>query len=225
MKEKIVLGLGNNIDYEIVWDSNIFEDLVRKYDIRNAELTPEIEIGSERDLVISILGFLKSEIGGECFVADSEILENFAGYFDYRITMGGTSVRAAAAMGRMGYTSALHMVTLNDHVRRLLPEGCSYVCSASEEGIYPHLIIQFCQGISVTASDIVIRTSRSNRIIYVNDRDNTEMKLNADLINHVKDCEVFLISGFNAMQDKMLLKERLQTLLGILNNLPKNARV
>ena len=28
MKEKIALGFGNNIDYEIVWNSEVIEDLV-----------------------------------------------------------------------------------------------------------------------------------------------------------------------------------------------------
>lgn len=225
MNERIVLGLGNNIDYEIVWDSAVLEDLIQKYGICNEELSPDTTISCERDLVVSILGFLKTESGGERFATSADIIEKFAGYFDYRITMGGTSVRAAAAMGKLGHTSALHLVTINDHVRRLLPKDCPYVCSARAESIYPHLIIQFCQGITVEASNIAIHTSRSNRIIYVNDIDNTEMELNEGFADLVKSCEVFLVSGFNAMQDKGLLEKRLQTLLGIMGSLPKEARV
>ncbi len=225
MNEKIVLGLGNNIDYEIIWDSAVLEDLIRKYGICNEELSPDITISSERDLVVSILGFLKTESGGERFVNSADIIEIFAGHFDYRITMGGTSVRAAAAMRKLGHTAALHLVTLNDHVRRLLPKDCPYVCSAREEGIYPHLIVQFCQGITVEASDIAIHTSRSNRIIYDNDIDNIEMALNEDFAGMLRDSQVFLISGFNAMQDEGLLEKRLQTLLDIMDSLPMEAHV
>lgn len=225
MKEKIILGLGNNIDYEILWNSAVFEDLILKYGIRNEELGTDIEINSERDLVLSILGFLKSEGGGERFVSSSDIIEEFAKYFEYCVTMGGTSVRAAAAMSKLGYTAALHLVTINGHVRRLIPEGFPYVCSANAESIYPHLIIQFCSGIKVHAADIDICTSRSNRIIYVNDPDNDVMALNEDLRGLISEAEVFLISGFNAMHMEALLDRRLESLLRIMEALPETAQV
>ncbi len=225
MKEKIILGLGNNIDYEIVWDSRVFEEMIIQYGIHKDELSNEIPVNSERDLVVSILGFLKEEVGGERYVVSPDIIEKFAKNFECRITMGGTSVRAATAMRKLGYTSALHLVTINDHVRRLLPPDCPYVCSADEEHIYPHLIVQFTGGMKVTASDIDIYTSRSNRIIYDNDPDNVEMKLSGNLRELITDAEVFLISGFNAMHSKTLLEERLQTLLKIMAALPEKAYV
>ncbi|HWQ77183.1 MAG TPA: ADP-dependent glucokinase/phosphofructokinase [Anaerovoracaceae bacterium] len=225
MKEKIILGLGNNIDYEIIWNAKVLEDLIIRYDIRDIEISAGIEINSERDLVVSILGFLKTGTGGERFVSSPDIIEKFAGYFKYKITMGGTSVRAAAAMRKLGYISALHLVTVNDHVRRLIPKGCPYVCSAKEDSLYPHLIVQFVRGASVSAGSIDIHAGRSNRIIYVNDKDSVEMTLNEDFADLVKDAEVLLISGFNAMRDKTLLGERLQTLLKIMSALPEDAYV
>lgn len=225
MKEKIILGLGNNIDYEIVWNSKVFEDLLLKYDISDDELSTNRKVSSERDLIISLLGFMKSECGGECFVASSDIIEKFAKNFEYKITMGGTSVRAAIAMRKLGYTSALHLVTINDHVRRLIPNDCPYVCSAKEERLYPHLIVQFCRDTRVKAFDIDIHTGCSNRIIYVNDKENSEMELNEDFADLITDAKVFLVSGFNAMHSKELLDERLQTLLKIMLDLPKDALV
>lgn len=225
MKEKIALGLGNNIDYELVWDSKILEGLIAEYKICDKELSADIEVTDERDLTVSILGFLKSESGGERFVSSPDIIKKFVNRFRYTITMGGTSARAAAAMGKLGHTAALHLVTMNDHVRKLLPEGCPYVCSAKEEGIYPHMIIQFSQNTVVKASDIEIHTSRSNRIIYVNDKDNAEMELNEDFSGLITDADVFLISGFNAMQSVALLDKRLVTLQHIISSLPKEAYV
>ena len=60
-----------------------------------------------------------------------------------KITLGGTSVRAAIAMRKLGYTSALHLVTINEHVRRLIPQDSPYVCSNTIDSSYPHLIVQF----------------------------------------------------------------------------------
>lgn len=225
MKEKIILGLGDNIDYEIVWNSEVIENLITRYDIHDSELSTDIDVTSERDLVISILGFLKSEGGGEKFVASPDIIEGFAQNFKKKITLGGTSVRAAIAMRKLGYTSALHLVTINDDVRRLIPQDSPYVCSNTKDSSYPHLIVQFCKGTQIKAGNIDICTSRANRIIYDNDRDNITMELNEEFSNLVTDAKVFLISGFNAMQSKELLAKRLQSLLKIMEKLPKDALV
>lgn len=225
MNEKIVLGLGDNIDYEIVWDSDVIQDMILRYDIHDFELSTNKEIASERDLVISILGFLKSESGGERFVSSPEIIELFTQNFENKITLGGTSVRAAIAMRKMGYTSALHLVTINDDVRRLIPKDSPYVCSNIKDSTYPHLIVQFSRDTRVQAGDIDICTNRANRIIYNNDYDNIVMKLNEELSDLLAGAKVFLISGFNAMQDKELLVQRLNSLLKIMNNLPKDALV
>src|SRR5690606_3615479 len=117
---------GNNIDYEIVWNSEVIEELITRYNIRNSELDVNRVITCERDLVISILSFLKLGSGGERFVSSSEIIEQFSEKFAKKVTLGGTSVRAALAMRKLGITTALHLVTINDDVRRLLPPNCPY---------------------------------------------------------------------------------------------------
>lgn len=223
--EKIILGLGNNIDYEIIWDSSILESLIEQYEISDCELSTDIMIVDERDLVVSILAFLKTGMGGERFVMDSSMLELFAKRFEYSITLGGTSVRSAIAMRKIGYTSALHLVTMNDDVRRLLPKGCSYVCSAPKEACYPHLIVQFYKGLSVQARDISIVADRSNRIIYDHDVDNIEMLLSEKFPALITEGQVFLISGFNAMQSEEKLNDRIVKLRSMMKSLPENAIV
>jgi ADP-dependent phosphofructokinase/glucokinase len=223
MTEKIALGLGNNVDYEIVWNSQIIEELITHYGIRADELDINQAIHSERDLVISILSFLQSGSGGERWVAASAILEQFAQQFAKKITLGGTSVRAAIAMRKLGYRSALHLVTINEQVRRLIPPDSPYVCSNPQESVHPHLIVQFGQDTCVRAGDIDLCTSRANRIIYHHDDDNIRMKLNEEFASLITEAKVFLISGFNAMQSKERLTKRLSALLRILATLPKDA--
>lgn len=225
MKEKIILGLGDNIDYEIVWNSEVIENLITEYNIHDNEITTDKAIENERDLVISILGFLKYESGGERFVFSPDIIEDFTQRFENKITLGGTSVRAAIAMRKLGHTSALHLVTINDHVRRLIPQDSPYVCSNTQDSSYPHLIVQFSEGTRVKAGDIDICTKRANRIIYNNDYDNIVVKLNEGLSELITEAEVFMISGFNAMQSRELLIERIETLLRIMDSLPKDAAV
>jgi ADP-dependent phosphofructokinase/glucokinase len=205
------------------------ERLIDQYNIRDHEISlPEPssrELQSERELALSVLRFLKNSAGGERIVASSEILEQFAGYFEKKITLGGTSVRAAIAMRTLGYTSALHLITTNEHVRCLIPQDSPYVCGNQQDALYPHLIVQFDQGTQVRAGDIHISTHRANRLIYHSDPENIDMALNVDFGALITHAEILLISGFNAMKSRDLLAERLGTLLNILSKLPRTALI
>ncbi len=225
MSERIALGLGDNVDYEITWDSAIYEELCRCYAIQPADLVMGQPIRNERDLICTILAYFEAGKGGERWVASSEIVEQFTARFVNKITLGGSSVRAAIAMRKLGYTSALHLVTINEHVRRLIPNDSPYVCSNTQDTLYPHLIVQFQQGAAVRTDQLDLRAPRANRLIFHNDVDNINMALNENFADLCADAQVFLVSGFNAMHDEALLRERLQTLQRILDRLPQNARV
>ena len=225
MREKLVLGLGGTVDYEIVWDSRVIEHLIREYSIRASELDASIPVMSERDLVVTLLAFLEGGAGGERFVASSDIVETFAARFDRRITLGGTCVRAAMAMQALGIESTVHLVSIDDHVRRLLPAGCAYLCSADHDTTDPHLIVQFNAGARVQAGDIDLRAPHPNRVIYANDPPNEQLLLSNALGEVLREAEVFLISGFNVIQDTDLLQERLLDILRHMQQLPITAVV
>ena len=142
-----------------------------------------------------------------------------------KITLGGTSVRAAIAMRKLGYTSALHLVTINEHVRRLIPQDSPYVCSNTVDSSFPHLIVQFDKETHVRAGDIDICAPRANRIILHDDTDNVTMRLNEEFGDLITGAKVFLISGFNAMRDEQLLVDRLASVQRMLARLPADAQV
>lgn len=223
MAQNVVLGLGNNIDYEIIWDSRIIEQMIMKYNISCTELRTDVRIDSVRSLLISILGFLSTGEGGEFFVESPTIIEEFSSAFDKKVTMGGTSIRCAISMAKLGYSSAIHLVTINDHVRELMPSGCSWICSNDKDSLYPHLVIQFNENTVVDIGDIRIRAPRANRIIYDNDLDNIFLKLNPKLSSLTHDAKVFLISGFNIVHSETILTQRIETLGQVIGALPRDA--
>ncbi|GAB2570125.1 hypothetical protein Aab01nite_06510 [Paractinoplanes abujensis] len=221
---RVLLGLGGCVDYEIELTAVVLEELITSYGIRSAELTkPPAVVGSERDLVVSILGYVARGGGGEHFVASAPALSTFAGRFSPRTTLGGTSVRAGLLLDRLGIASTLHLVTVNDDFRRLLPTGGDWFTSGTEDTFYPHLIVQFSQGLHVAAGDIAITSPFPNRLIYVNDPANDTMLLDDELGPRLAKAEVFLISGFNAMRDAALLDERLRVLRTHMEQLPPSA--
>lgn len=225
MTSNVVLGLGGGVDYELKLSAPIMEQLVREYQIRDAELTAATTVTSERELVISILAYLRKGGGGEHFVASSAGLSAFAERFPTRTTLGGTSVRAAIEMSRLGVPSTLHLVSINDVVRRLLPADCDYICSDDKDTFHPHLVVQYDQGVRVRAGDIDITAPFPNRLIYVNDPPNGSMLLSPELGGLLRTARVFLISGFNAIRDRELLDRRLTTLRGHMRQLPAGAVV
>ncbi|MFG1951659.1 ADP-dependent glucokinase/phosphofructokinase [Micromonospora sp. NPDC048830] len=220
---RVLLGLGGCVDYELKLTAGVLEQLVAEYGIVAAELTSPAAVTSERDLVVSILGYVARGGGGEHFVASAPALSTFANRFPYRETLGGTSVRAGILMSRLGVPSTLHLVSVNDTFRRLLPTDSEYIDSGVGDTCYPHLIVQYDKGLRVRAGDIDITAPFPNRLIYVNDPANGAMLLADDLSDRLGRADVFLISGFNAMRDEAELDERLAALKQHMRQLPYGA--
>ena len=220
-----VLGLGGCLDYEISWDASVLEECAREHHITADDVTHGTVIGSERELVASVLAFFRDGAGGERPVASGAIIETFSARFPRRITLGGTSVRAAIAMSRIGVASSLHLVSIDEHVRRLLPPDVPWICSGAEDSLNPHLIVQFPRGATVNVAGTVIESRHANRLIYVCDPPNREMHIAPELGPMLANAKVFLISGFNAMTDRDALENRLNSLRDAMSSLPKGALV
>jgi ADP-dependent phosphofructokinase/glucokinase len=221
MAARALLGLGGCVDYELTLSAPVLERLAADYAVGAAELTSPAPVVSERDLVVSILRYVARGGGGEHFAASAEALETFAARFPHRTTLGGTSVRAGLAMARLGIPSTLHLVSVNDTVRRLLPPAISYVSSGRADTLHPHLIVQWDQGLRI--GSLGLTAPAPNRLIYVNDPDNESMALSDDLGALLADASVLLLSNFNAMRDQDLLDRRLATLREHLRRLPPSA--
>lgn len=221
----IVLGLGGTVDYELIWDSAVFDALVHAHGIRRHELTTTSPITDERSLLTAMLAFVASGAGAERFVASSEVIESFVSHFAYRITLGGTGVRAGLVLDALGVLSLQHLVSIDDNVRRLLPDSITYISSAAEDTLDPHLIVQYPVGARVRLTDGEVLSPASNRLIFANDPPNRRMLLSADLAKSLAEAEVFLVSGFNTMQDHELLEIRLTELKQAMRSLPDDAIV
>ena len=63
----VVLGLGGCLDYEIVWDPGVLAALAESYGVRLDQADSAVAVRDERDLVRSVLGFVRD---GADFVED-----------------------------------------------------------------------------------------------------------------------------------------------------------
>lgn len=221
----VVLGLGGTVDYEITWNPAVLERMAAAAAIRADELTAPGVITSERDLIRSVLSFIAAGAGGERYITNPEIIEWFAAHFNTRVTIGGTCVRAALAMDKLRVPSTIHLVSINDHVRRLLPDSVGYLSSAAVDSTDPHLIVQYPEGAHIRAGDLDIRAAHANRLIYVHDPASRDMRLSDDLPAALGSADCFLISGLNSMQDPADLDARLDQLAVHMRALPPTAFV
>lgn len=214
---KILLGLGGTVDFEIEWDAMVLGALARSFEISLDELTGQQPIDSQRSLLVSILTYLREGSGGERHVSSSELITEFASHFEYKVTLGGTGVRAGIALAQFGVSSVAHLVSIDENVRRLLPPEVSYLCSATEDIFDPHLIIQYPADATVELTDGAIRTGQTTRLIYAHDVANRELVFHPQLENLVSTCDVFLACGFNGVRDEGVLDDRLTRIVNAID--------
>lgn len=217
--------MGGTVDYEMVWDPATVQHLADRWQVASHELDTSRAVRSERDLLCSALGFLRSGRGGERFVESPETVREFAAHFAPRVTVGGTCVRAALALARLGIASTVHLVSIDGEVRQALPPLVSWVSSGDEDASYPHLIVQYPAGARVRLGDGVVTAPCANRLIYVNDPANRELRISDALGERLRTAAVFLVSGFNSMREQAVLEDRLDRLETHLRQLPPDALV
>lgn len=225
MAHRLVLGLGGTVDYEIDWDGRVVGALAERFGITPGELDRTIPVVDERSLLVTLLAFVRDGAGGERFVASPDIVEAFAARFATRITLGGTCVRAAIALRSLGHDSLVHLVSIDDHVRRLLPEGVDYICSATADSTDPHLIVQFPSGPAVVGGPVPLDAPFPNRVIYTNDEPNRNLMISDELDDVLAGASVFLVSGFNTIQDPELLRARVERVRSAIRAAPADTIV
>ena len=227
MTGRIVLGLGGTVDYELEWDAEAFQRLVDGYGIRLAEVEddPPSAVPGGRGIVLAVLRSMRRGRGCECYVEDKSHLLAFDARFHHRVTLGGTGVRAALAMSRLGVASTVHLVSISDEVRRGLPQEVAHLCSAEEDSLDPHVIVQYPRGAAVRLADGTVVAGRPNRVILVNDEPNERMVLSRGLPAALRQASAVLISGLNTMKKADDLRARLAELAGMLRGVPQGVPV
>ncbi len=227
MGEKIAIGFHACVDFELKWDQTKLEELIRSYDIREEELTTELFIDSERQLLLTALGHMRAGMGAEFIPEREQICWEFAQRFAYKITIGGTAARAAIAISKLGYKSVLSSVCYNHHIRDMLPKDIRHYSNVGEthEEIYPHVVFSYPAGVHIQVNDIDFVTPRENRMMFSRDLDSLNMVISPGFASLIGDAEVMLISCFSEVLDEAVLKERLSQLDRLLDALPEKAYV
>lgn len=205
----VALGFTNTVDYEAEWNADTLNGLLKKYDLSKEDICPWPVIQTIRQLLGVILWHFSRGSGCGQFVENDAALEELLSGFHCRLTLGGTAVRAALVLERLGLGSVVHLVSTNQVTRQLLPPAVQSYCLSTKDTLYPHLSIQFPKGARLLAAGEEWVSPRSNRVIFTNDRTNADLPLVPAFFEAARNCSVLVLSSFDIIQDRQVLMERL----------------
>lgn len=224
------LGLGNNVDQEIVWDSAIIDRLFTEYPINGDSQTQNFSegIATPPQFLCLLLNLFRQGKGGEYPLANEQICRFLESHFDCQATLGGTGARGGRTLAHLGFLVLLHLNILSQTVQDLLasplihttiPGGITRVRDLGEcgRGEYaPHFIVQYNRGDTIHAARQRIECPQANRIILPFDEINKTLPLYDHFFRAMLETSdriaSVVISGFNAMTDEALLLQRLTRL-------------
>ncbi|TDT33885.1 ADP-dependent glucokinase/phosphofructokinase [Naumannella halotolerans] len=222
----ILLGLGASIDWEVEWSARTVERRVHQLGVSAADLPYCGPIRTERDLLRTLLTLMAGGTGGERRVESAQLLFEFGDLFARTVSLGGTNVRAWKELAKLGVSSTLHIGGVGQGLVDLLPSSTDVLWSETGAGSYPHLIVQYPEGTTVTTVDgVAITTDAPNRAILVNDPASEQVQLAKELPAAMGRSDLVLLSGLNAMRDRRLVQIRLAELQSALGQLPDSALV
>ena len=227
MGASIVLGFHSCVDFELQWDQKKFEDLIKSYHISDGELTLDLPVDSQENMVRILLAYMKQGRGAEFTPSTSSLCFDFSKHFHYKITVGGTATRAAIALGQLGYPTALSMVCCNRYIKERLPKEIQYYANTGEasEEVYPHVVFTYPGGAHIQANDIDFITPRENRILFSKDRNSANMVISQGFAPYLLQARVMLISCFSEVMEEEILQKRMEEVNQLLTHLPPRAFV
>lgn len=223
--ENYKIGLGGCLDSELVLDPDVLQELIDRLDLGTAEICQPERITTERELVISVLAYLREGVGGERYIESTRALLAFEGRFSREVALGGTNVRAGRVLAKLGHPNILHVAGRDPEFESLLVDG-SEVPPATPPATYvPHVIVQYPRRLRLRLRDGAVESPHPNRLIFVNDPVSELTPLHPQLEDWLGEDGVLTLSGLNSIRDEGILEERLTTLKGILDSAPTGLRV
>ena len=221
-----VFGYTSDLDVLMKWDVHKFNQIL-------ADHLVDQPIADEYDYISDITSFARivsyyviNGLGGEINVTDIRVCEYLQGLFETYPALGGTCAQGAAALGALGVPLVAHITDQSKEVCEfmdypklsLFSDGKLLSAGQVASGKPPvcHMILQYNKGdvVRVKGEEYVIPVS--NRLILDYDHIHSHLPIDAEFLTY---CEQnadkyysYNISGFNAITDLAVLKERVAEL-------------
>ena len=222
-KKRPVLAYTSNLDAIVKWDVDSFNRLLERY-LEEEPCCEEGEaVGSMQDFAKIVSYYAVNGLGGEVEITSGGVIERLKDYFDIYYGLGGTCAQGAAALGTLGVPVLIHITDRSREVAKWLEDkriesvnGHRSVpikeCVTGEKPLI-HLIMQYDKGDVIRCGDREYEVPVSNRLIMGYDKVHKVMPVRQDFLEYLEKHAQMMcsydISGFNAIVEPEVLKERI----------------
>ena len=225
-KEQLTaMGYTSNLDLLCDFQVDKLNELLAEY-MSGEDLTkmkPAKMIRTMQELLETVVYYCINGIGGEADVEDPELVKSS---FSFKNGMGGTAVQAAMALAQIGGKTLVHLTDDSKEVCELLHSSYIHVVLGNGELGFTdqvishnpqetHFIVQFKKGDQVRLGEQVIAIPCSNRLILTKNTVNEYLPLWEPYFKWIeqnaKQVTSNVLSSFNSILEKEVLKDRLQS--------------
>ena len=219
---RMVLAYTSNLDAIAKYDEENFNRLLEKYLKEEPSYTEEETVDNMEDFARIVSYFAIHGLGGEVDITSGAVVKELGEFFEMSYAFGGTCAQGAGAIAAMGVPVMVHFTDESEEViTDIKYEGIESVkdgkcvslreCISGQEPML-HLIMQYNKGDVLKIHGKEYTIPFSNRMIMQYDEVHKVMPVREDFMQYVEEhieqiCS-YSISGFNAILDMDIMKER-----------------
>ena len=221
-----IFGYTSNLDVVVEWNVETFNKILSKYLKEEPSAQEGETIDSIEDFARIVSYYTIKGFGGEVDATNVQVYDYLEKKFKTELALGGTCAQGAAALNAIGFPAIAHLTDKSKEVRERIDSPGIYM--VLEKGLIPigeavmdstptrHVVLQYPKDDKIIANGLEYCVPVSNRIIIDYDLIHKYLPIDGAFLNycedHADDIYSYSISGFNAIVDSEILKDRLAEL-------------
>ncbi len=226
--KRIVMGYTSNYDIVLKWNIDVYNAILNKY-------LKEEPFAKNGDVIRSLEDFARITcyqimrgLGGTFDISLPSVCDFLKISFETEGALGGTCAQGATALLTLGLPTNVHITDRSCEVCAIM--GCAQGVTAIEgQEMVPieracskepsecrHFILQFAKDDVLIFHGVEHKIPQSNRLILLSDEIQKYVPIDQTFLtyweNRAEDIYAYSISGFDAITDRAIMRERTQLL-------------
>jgi ADP-dependent phosphofructokinase/glucokinase len=231
--KELAIGYTSDLDVLLEWDKDTVNDIFSAYLKTEPVINSNDTIDSIESLARILGYYMINGLGGEADITDSKVCDYLSLRFNTKNGLGGTCAQQAVAIGKIGIPALVHITDRSKEVCEFM-DGVG-LNTVTEKGVVPlmesatddppvlHMILQFPKGEKIVINGRTVEIPLSNRLILDFDMIHKHVPLEKPFLNYCENnaekLALYSISGFNAILDPAIMRQRVDELTAHFNNI------
>lgn len=236
-ERRTFLAFTSNYDVVLKWNAETFSCLMDRYLCQEPGAQAGDRIESMQDLARISAYCAIHGLGMNFDITDIGVCNVLMESFETERALGGTGAQAAAALSTAGFPAAAALTDqsrevcamLNQSDMRVVSQGQLIPVMEGASGDPPvyHIILQFAKGDVIRVGGREVEIPLSNRLIFFYDTIHKIVPIRDDFMeylpSHPEKVSSLVVSGFDAVIDPEIVKERAAQIETMLTALRKRS--